>query len=97
MNVDVAELTRFIGSPSPEPTVRQLQIPYFEVLRLVRFVLIPAGWLPNPTAFQDPGPAAIPLAYSSPGPREGWRLVFDFPGFSSEHPSDEKVLPKTLS
>jgi hypothetical protein len=91
----VDELTRFIANPAPEPTVRKLQIPYYEVLRLVELVLIRAAWLPNPTAFRDPGPAAIPLEYASPRP--GWRVVVDFPGFSSEHPSDEKVLPKTLT
>jgi hypothetical protein len=48
----VGELTRFIASPAPPHSVRQLQIPYFEVLRLVRCVLIPTGWLPNPTAFK---------------------------------------------
>lgn len=50
----VKELTRFIADPAPEPILHQLQIP--EVLRLVRCVLIPAGWLANPTAFRDPGP-----------------------------------------
>jgi hypothetical protein len=49
----------------------------------------------KPYGFPGPWTSRNPARIQDP--RDGWRICFDFPGFASERPSDEKVLPKTLT
>jgi hypothetical protein len=57
-NDELASLAKFVADPAPEPTPRQFEPFYSEVLNLVRLLMIPAGCchmrssIPDPSRFQ---------------------------------------------
>jgi hypothetical protein len=91
---ELNELAHFLVEAEPEPKPRCFFPRASEVPNLVRLLLIPAGWLSNPTEFKDPGPIGISIEY--PSRRPGWRICFSFAGFDPKRPTDEVVTLQFL-